>query len=82
MRITLEGTEPIGSFGSNSGLRVVILIRGDGLMINQVRDELLKPMLLAWGYQPESVRELFVDDIEETVKAERRPHKNAKKGVS
>ena len=75
MRITLEGTE------SESGRTVSVAAAIDSLTIEELRDELLIPLLLAWGYQPANVGELF-GDYEETVEAERRPYKNGKKGVS
>jgi hypothetical protein len=38
---------------------VTVEVPEDNLNISQVRDDLLKPLLLATGYHPDNVDELF-----------------------
>lgn len=54
MKITIEPTGNPENYPT-----VSVSVDGNGMNIDRVIAELIRPALLAWGYQPDTVREAF-----------------------
>jgi len=57
MKIILEATT-----NEYYGHKVEISTYGDDLTISAVFEELIEPMLLAWGYHPDSIKDILGDE--------------------
>lgn len=57
MKITLEPTTP-----NSNHPKVTIEVPGEDYQINSVIDDLIKPLLIAWGFHPETVNSCFIEE--------------------
>ncbi len=58
MKITIEGTD------EQKGKSVSVEVPDDHLAMPSVVEDLLTPVLLAWGFHPQTVKETFAGDEE------------------
>lgn len=61
MRITLETTDPTNLYQT----KVCVEVPNDGLVIEDVYKNLIKPVLLGYGYAEGSIEQLFERDAKE-----------------
>jgi len=58
MKITIEDTD------DQKGKSVSVEIMDDHLTMDKLVEELLAPVLVAWGFHPQTVKETFAGDEE------------------
>ena len=62
MKITLESTEHDINLSLSTKRLVSIEVDDDNLTMDRVIDELVKPVLIAYGFHPKTVEEAIPDE--------------------
>lgn len=63
MKITLESTNHDVGAIPTAKRTATIEVNYDGMTVDQIIDELIKPVLVAYGFHPKSVEQCLPDDL-------------------